>query len=57
MNSWKLNGRASSLTRQAICKCLNIKHSEIYKAVKEINGDIIVTQDGSKYCLTLTKIE
>ena len=58
MNSWKLNGIAGHLTRQAICKSLNIQPTEIYKIVKSIDNDgIIETTDGKKYQLKLKKLE
>ena len=58
MNSWKLNGIAGHLTRQAICKSLNIQHTEIYKIVKSIDDEgIIETTDGKKYQLKLKKLE
>jgi hypothetical protein len=60
MNSWKLNGRAGHLTRQAIINSLNITDSELYKTVKSIysinNINIIETQDGKKYTLILKEI-
>ena len=36
---WGLDGfkTAGHLTRQAICKSLNIQHTEIYKIVKSID--------------------
>ena len=50
MNSWKLNGIAGHLTRQAIIKGLNITFMEIYKTVKSVNNEgIIETKDGKKY--------
>jgi hypothetical protein len=58
MNSWKLNGVAGHLARRAIVKGLNITFCQLYKTVKTVtNENVIITQDGSKYCLTLTKIE
>ena len=46
MNSWKLNGVAGHLTRQAIIKKLNIHSTEIYKTVKYIdNNGIIETHE------------
>jgi len=60
MNSWKLNGIAGHLTRQAIINSLNITFSELYKTVKSIysinNINIIETQDGKKYTLILKEI-
>lgn len=57
MNSWKLNGMAGHLTRSAICKSLNIHHTEIYKVVKSVHRDVIETQDGKKYELILKEIK
>jgi hypothetical protein len=58
MNSWKLNGMAGHLARQAINRGLNIHHTEIYKVVKSVSADgIIETHDGKKYKLTLTEIK
>jgi len=57
MNSYKLNGRAGHLTRQAICKELGIPHTEIYKVVKDIGSNgIIYTKDGKKYKLKLNEV-
>jgi len=58
INSYKLNGIAGHMTRQAICKGLNINFTDIYKIVKSVNNDgIIETTDGKKYQLTLKKLE
>jgi DNA-binding IclR family transcriptional regulator len=58
MNSWKLNGIAGHLTRQAIIKKLNINNTEIYKTVKSIDyNGIIETKEGKKYVLVLKKLE
>ena len=58
MNSWKLNGIASSVTRHAICEGLNIPHYDIYKTVKSLSADgVIETHEGKKYKLILKEIE
>jgi sugar-specific transcriptional regulator TrmB len=58
MNSWRLNGMAGHLTRSAICKKLGIHHTEIYKVVKDIEMDgVITTKEGKKYKLELKEIE
>lgn len=58
MNSWRLNGMAGSLARQAIYRGLDIHHADIYKVVKSVNADgTIVTHEGKKYKLTLTEIK
>lgn len=57
MNSWKLNGIAGHLTRQAIIKKLNINFTQIYKTIKSIdNNGVIETHDGKKYKLELIEI-
>lgn len=43
MNSWKFNGLAGCVTRNVICKELNINHIDLYKKVKDITTDGIVT--------------
>lgn len=48
---------AGHLTRSAICKSLNIHHTEIYKVVKSVHGDTIETQEGKKYELILKEIK
>jgi len=54
MNSWKLNGIAGHLTRQIIIESLNIKPTELYKTVKSIdNNGIITTHDNRKFKLEL----
>ena len=58
MNSWKLNGNAGHYFREAVCKGLNIHHTEIYKTVKDIDRDgVIETKDGKKYQLELKEIK
>ncbi len=57
MNSWKLNGQAGHLVREAITKGLNIPFIDLYKTVKNIdNKGIIETKDGKKYKLELNEI-
>ena len=54
MNSWKLNGIAGHLTRQIIIESLNIVPTELYKTVKSINNNGIITlHDGRKFKLEL----
>lgn len=49
---------AGHLTRSAICKGLDIHHTEIYKVVKSVSNDgVIETHDGKKYKLILKEIE
>tara|TARA_R110000772_G_scaffold62241_4_gene140018 strand:- start:2791 stop:2964 length:174 start_codon:yes stop_codon:yes gene_type:complete len=56
MNSYKLNGIAGHLTRNAICEGLNITGGELYRSVKEIsNKGIIEDKKGNKYKLKLVK--
>lgn len=58
MNSYKLNGMAGHLTRNAICEKLNIPFTEIYRKIKSIsNSGIIETHDGKKYKLKLIDIK
>jgi sugar-specific transcriptional regulator TrmB len=58
MNSWKLNGMAGHLTRQAIIRGLNIPCTQIYKVVKSVSADgLIETHEGKKYKLTLEEIK
>ena len=57
MNSWKLNGMAGHLARQAINEGLNIHHTEIYKIVKSVSNDgTIETHEGKRYKLVLEEI-
>jgi len=54
MNSWKLNGIAGHLTRQIIIESLNIVPTELYKTVKSIDNEGIITlNDGRKFKLEL----
>lgn len=56
MNSYKLNGIAGHLTRNAICDGLNITRDELYRSVKNIsNKGIIEDKNGNKYKLKLIK--
>ncbi len=58
MNSYKLNGHAGHYFRQAVCKGLNIHHTEIYKMLKSVdNNGIIETKDGKKYELQLKLVK
>ncbi len=58
MNSWKLNGMAGHLARQAINRGLDLHHTQIYKVVKSVSVDgTIETHDGKKYKLTLEEIK
>ncbi len=57
MNAYKLNGQAGHHFRVAVCKKLNIRGTEIYKAVKDISRDgVILTKDGKKYKLELKEL-
>lgn len=57
MNSYNLNGRSGHYFRDAICKGLNIEHTEIYKTIKNIDYyGIIETKDGKKYQLKLIEV-
>lgn len=57
MNSWKLNGMAGHFFRNAVCKGLGIRHTDIYKEVKNIDQHgVIETKDGKKYHLELKEI-
>lgn len=58
MNSWKLNGIAGHLTRQIIIESLNIVPTQLYKIVKSIDNDGIITlHDGRKFKLELRYLE
>lgn len=56
MNAYKFNGLIGNITRGVIAKELNIYSTDIYKTIKEVHNDgTIITKDGTKYKLTLTK--
>ena len=58
MNAYKLNGHSGHYYRRIICEHLNIPHTEIYKTVKNVQGDgIIVLHDGRKFKPELKEIE
>ena len=58
MNAYKLNGIVGYTARKAIYEGLNIQWTEIYKTVKDITDEgIITTKDGKKYKLKLEEIE
>ena len=58
MNAYKLNSIAGYITRKAIREGLNIQWTEIYKTVKDITDEgIITTKDGKKYKLKLEEIQ
>jgi len=57
MNSYKLNGMVGHTLRITICKFFSIPHTEIYKKVKDIsNDDIITTDDDRQYKVILKEI-
>ena len=55
MNSYKLNGIVGHTLRSAICKFFSIPHTEIYKKVKDISNDGIITTDGGKQYKVILK--
>ena len=57
MNAYKLNGNLGHLARTAIVEGLNIHHIDIYRNVKDIQREIIITKDGKKYKLKLEEIK
>ena len=58
MNSYKLNGIAGHQFRSAICKYFGINHTEIYKFVKDIDKNGVITlSNGQKFILTLKEVE
>lgn len=57
MNSWKLNSISNCLVRNAISVFFNIQITDVYKMVKSINNNHIITMsNGEKYELTLKKV-
>lgn len=57
MNAYKLNGKAGHFFRQAVCEKLGINHTEIYREVKNISDNgIITTREGKKYKLKLEEL-
>ncbi len=57
MNSYKLNGMAGHTFRSAVCKFFSIPHTDIYKKIKDISSDgIITTDDNKKYKVILKEI-
>ena len=58
MNAYKLNGKAGRYYKGMICKHLNIKHTEIYKTVKDIKLDgTIILHDGREFKPMLKEVE
>ncbi len=58
MNAYRFNGIIGHYARKAIIDGLDIPLCMIYKKVMNIIEDgIIITDDGKKYKLTLTKIK
>jgi len=57
MNSYKLNSIVGHTLRSAVCKFFNIPHIDIYKKIKDISSDgIITTDDNKKYKVILKEI-
>lgn len=57
MNSWKFNSSPQYLLRDAVLKYFKLEPSNIYRAVKAIEGTNIVMYNGKVYGLTLKEIE
>jgi len=58
MNAYKLNGQAGHHYREMICNHLGIKHTDIYKVVKDIKRDgTIILHDGRKFKPELKEIK
>jgi len=58
MNSYRLNGIAGHQFRRAVCKKLEISHTQIYKEVKSISNEGVITvKDGRKFTLSLVEIK
>lgn len=58
MNSYKLNGIIAHASRISICRSLKIKYSDIYKEVRDITPDgVVTTRDGQQYLLALEPIK
>lgn len=57
MNSWKLNGMAGHLSRNAIINGLKIKFTELYRVIKNIDSNnIIHLHDGRSFKLELKEL-
>ena len=57
MNSWKLNSIAGHCFRNCISEFFDIHIADVYKKVKNIDENhIITTDDGKKYELTLKEL-
>lgn len=56
MNSWKLNNIAQYHLRISIANSLNIPLIDVYKTVKAMYNNQILTKDGKKYKLVLEEI-
>ena len=57
MNSWKLNSMSNYYLRKCISEFFNIHIADVYKKVKNIDENhIITTDDVKKYKLTLKEI-
>lgn len=57
MNAYRFNSMAQYYLKKAISEQLNINISDIYKIVKNIEGNIVETKDDKKYKITLTEIK
>jgi len=57
MNSWKFNSISQYLLRNAIIKYFKLEPSNIYRAVKTIEGTNIIMYNDKVYELTLKEIE
>lgn len=57
MNSYKFNATANYRLRITVARYFNIPATEVYKKVRRMKEDIITTDTGEKYQLTLKKIE
>lgn len=58
MNSWKLNSIIGHHAREAICKGLKMERESLYRAVKNIdNNGIITVYNNKKYRLIIEEIK
>ncbi len=49
MQSWKFNSIARSILFHAIARSLDISFTDVYKIIREMNGNMIKTKDGKIY--------
>lgn len=56
MQSWKFNSTARSVLMESIAASLKIPYTDIYKTIRRMTSNFIVTKDGKIYKVILEEV-